>query len=213
MWLLKWDLWFSTSATVLHLLTQACVQVFSSPRKALFLLWFERFSFSETFAPSSSSAGLSRFLALCERRLGSFLDVISEQDPEALCFGQFNAGRVWSLRHTLADIRIVTDTRTFASEGTFIDIVADVLLSSRHFRDGWMFKRVSMKSRSLKAVQSHRPGDGEKIVFLNWPIQRDEATTTMFLVQRPLCDRLRHQRPPASISSSTLFYGFDGFMS
>lgn len=41
-----------------------------------------------------------------------------------------------SLRHTLADIRIVTDTRTFVSEGTFIDIVADVFLSSRHFRDG-----------------------------------------------------------------------------
>lgn len=38
-----------------------------------------------------------------------------------------------SLRHTLADIRIVTDTRTFVSEGTFIDIV---FLSSRHFRDG-----------------------------------------------------------------------------
>lgn len=93
---------FHLSYTVLHLLTRACVQVFSSPWKALFLKALDHKVIKVGVFDSrglhsvkhSLWAWVRQFLALCERRLGSFLDVISEQDPEALCFGQFNAGRV-----------------------------------------------------------------------------------------------------------------------
>lgn len=180
---------FHLSYTVLHLLTQACVQIFS--RKALFLLW----SRGLHSVKHSLWARVRRFLVLCERRLGSFLDVISEQDPEALCFGLMLAG--WDLwdfgryqdRYRHSNIRERGDI--YRHRGRRVSFVTSL--------SWWLNVQTRIDEDE---PFSHTGLETGKVVFLNWPIQRDEATTAMFLVQRP----------PASISSSTLFYGFDGFM-
>lgn len=153
---------FHLSYTVLHLLTRACVQVFSSPWKALFLKALDHKVIKVGVFDSrglhsvkhSLWAWVRQFLALCERRLGSFLDVISEQDPEALCFGQFNAGRVsethfgrYQDRYRHSNIRERGDI--YRHRVSFITSLS-----------WWL----NVQTRIDKTVQSHRPGDGKNSI-------------------------------------------------